>query len=234
MSGEMTRILCSGSPVISAYSVRCACGACVVHQIVEPAAHLVHVGHRAAGLQRRGMHPGIEHVLGDDHVSRGEHVVGGFLVASRPVEDPIARLAVQIVADQRGARIERGARVDDSRQRFVLDVDQFKRVAGRVPVPRDHERDLLALEPDLVGREDGLHVGGQGGHPGEVPPGERLPRDHGLDAGVRLRRHGVDRADPRVRQRTAQDRAVEHARQYHVVHEGALAAQEPGVLFARH
>src|SRR6185312_8593137 len=31
MSGAMTWILCSGSPATIAYSVRCACGACVVH-----------------------------------------------------------------------------------------------------------------------------------------------------------------------------------------------------------
>ncbi len=35
MSGAMTRILCSGSPATSAYRVRWAWGACVVHQIVS-------------------------------------------------------------------------------------------------------------------------------------------------------------------------------------------------------
>ena len=35
MSGEMIRILCSGSPVISAYIVRWACGAWLVDQIVS-------------------------------------------------------------------------------------------------------------------------------------------------------------------------------------------------------
>ena len=35
MSGEMTRILCSGRPATSAYTVRCACGAWVVDQIVS-------------------------------------------------------------------------------------------------------------------------------------------------------------------------------------------------------
>src|SRR6266568_8198677 len=34
-SGEMTRILCSGSPATSAYTVRCACGAWVLHQMVS-------------------------------------------------------------------------------------------------------------------------------------------------------------------------------------------------------
>ncbi|CFS07326.1 Uncharacterised protein [Mycobacterium tuberculosis] len=37
MSGEITRILCSGNPATSAYSVRCACGAwLVVHSVSFP------------------------------------------------------------------------------------------------------------------------------------------------------------------------------------------------------
>ncbi len=35
MSGEMIRILCSGSPVTSAYMVRWACGAWLVDQMVS-------------------------------------------------------------------------------------------------------------------------------------------------------------------------------------------------------
>ncbi len=35
MSGEMTRILCSGRPDTMAYRVRCACGAWVVSQMVS-------------------------------------------------------------------------------------------------------------------------------------------------------------------------------------------------------
>ena len=35
MSGDTIRILCSGSPAISAYRVRCACGACVVAHTVS-------------------------------------------------------------------------------------------------------------------------------------------------------------------------------------------------------
>ena len=42
----------------------------------------------------------------------------------------------------------------------------------------------------------------------------------------------VHRHDPGVRQRAAQDRAVQHARQLDVVHEQALAADEPRVLLA--
>ena len=44
----------------------------------------------------------------------------------------------------------------------------------------------------------------------------------------------VDRDDAGVRVRAAQHRAVQHARQVHVVHIQALAADEPLVLFAQH
>jgi hypothetical protein len=112
-------------------------------------------------------------------------------------------------------------------------VDQLQRVAGRVPVLGDHERDLLALEPHLVGGQDRLGVLGERGHPGKAELGQRLPGDHGLHPRVGLRRGGVDRDDPGVRQRAAQDRPVQHPRQLDVVHEGAPAADEPGILFAR-
>ncbi len=142
--------------------------------------------------------------------------------------------ALEVVADQLGARVEGAVRVHDRWQRFVLDVDQLERVAGRVPVPRDDERDLLALESDLVGREHGLHIGGQGRHPGKVARGKRLPGNHGLDAGVRLRGSDVDRPDLGVRERAAQYRPVEHAGQGDIVDKDALAAQETCVLLARH
>ncbi len=35
ISGEITRILCSGTPVTMAYRVRCACGAWLVAQTVS-------------------------------------------------------------------------------------------------------------------------------------------------------------------------------------------------------
>ena len=51
----------------------------------------VHLGHRAAGLQRRGVRAGVEHVLGDHDVRGRERRVGGGPVAGRPVEDVIVR-----------------------------------------------------------------------------------------------------------------------------------------------
>jgi len=198
----------------------------------ELTAHLVEVGHRAAGLQRRRMRSRVQHVLRDDDVGTGEDGVGGRLVAGLPVEDVVVLLARQVIADHRGPGIKRLPGVDHRRQRLVVDVDELQRVARGVPVLGDHERDLLPLEPHLVGGQDRLDVLGQGGHPGQPAVVQRLAGDHGLDPGVGLGGRGVDRGDPGVRERAAQDRAVQHAGKLDVIGEVAPAAQEAGVLLA--
>ncbi len=209
--------------------MRCLAG----HPDGELPAHLVQVRHDAAGLQRRGMGTGVHHVAVHDDIGGRERGIGGGLVPGAPVEDAVIGPAGQVVADQRCRRRERGAGVDDRRQRLVLDRDQLQRVPGRVPVPRDDERDLLALEPDLVGREHGLHVAGQRRHPGQALRLQVGAGQHGLDHRVRLRRGDVDGQDPGVRVRTAQDRPVQHAWQPQVVDERALAADEARVFLAR-
>ena len=107
-----------------------------------------------------------------------------------------------------------------------------ERVVGRVLVGRDHERDLLALEADLVAREHGLRVVGDRRHPRQAERLEVLGGDDRGDVRVRERLRGVDRDDLRVRVRAAQDGAVDHARQPDVVEVGALAADEARVLLA--
>ena len=131
------------------------------------------------------------------------------------------------------SRIERRAGVDDDRERLVLDVDQLQRVARRVAVVGDHERDLLALEADLVGREHRLRVAATASASRRASRASRsAPGDDGVDLRVLERGGGVDRHDPGVGERAAQDRAVQHARQLHVVDERALAADEARVLLA--
>ena len=144
----------------------------------------------------------------------------------------VVDLAVLVVADQRRVGIKRLAGVDDRRQRLVLDVDQRQRVARDVLVGGDHERDLLALEADLVAGQHGLGVVGDRRHPGQPERLEVLGGDHRRDAGERERGRGVDRDDPGVGVGAAQDRAVDHPGQADVVQVGALAADEAGVLLA--
>ena len=175
----------------------------------------------------------IDHVAADRHVSGREHRISRGLVAGGPVEDMVAGPAGKIVPYQRRIRLERGPGVDERRQRLVLDRDQLERVARRVTVPGDHECDLLALEPHLVGREHGLHVPRQRRHPGQAALGQVRAGEHCLDLRVGQSRGGIDRDNARVRQRAAQDRAVQHPRQADVVDKRALAPHEPRVFLSR-
>ena len=199
MSGEMTRILCSGHAghqgVERAVRVRGLGGG--PHR--QLAGDRVHVGHGAAGLQRRRVHPRVQHVLLHHDVGGCEDLVGALLVARLPVEDVVVGLLFLVVADHRRVRVERPAGVDDRRQRLVFDVDQFERVAGGVAVLGDDERDLLALEAHLVGGQHRLGVVGERRHPGQAETRQGLAGDDGLDLRVRLGGAGVDRDDPGVR-----------------------------------
>ncbi len=88
----------------------------------------VHLGHRAAGLQRRRVRARVQHVLGDHHVRGREGRVGRGPVAGRPVEDVVVLLAGHVVADHRGTGVQRPGRVHHHGQRLVLDLDQLQRV----------------------------------------------------------------------------------------------------------
>ena len=225
--------MCSARPATCAYTVRCALRRLVAVVDVELAGLRVEVGDHPARLQRRRVAARVDDVPGDDRVGLGERAVGGLLVARLPRRaGEVVGLAVLVVADQRRVGVERLAGVDDRGQRLVVDVDQRQRVARDVLVGRDHERDLLALEADLVAREHGLRVVGDRRHPGQAERLEVLGGDHRGDAGQRERRRGVDRVDLGVRVGTAQDRAVHHPGQADVVQVGALAADEARVLLA--
>ena len=188
----------------------------------------------AAGLHRRRVHARVDDVLGHHDVGLREHRLGRLLVAGLPVEAVVVGLALEVVADHRCVRRQRLAYVDDRRQDVVLDVDQLERVARGVAVLRHHERDLLALEPHLVGREHGLHVVGQGRHPGQALRGQVGAGDHRLDLGVGLGGARVDADDLGVGDRRAQDREVQHALELDVVDVLAHAADEARVLLAEH
>ena len=200
---------------------------------VELAGLRVEVGDHPARLERGRMAARIDDVARHDRVRLGEHAVRRLLVAGLPGRArEVVALPGLVVADQRRVGVERLARVDDRRQRLVLDVDQLERVVRRVLVGRDHERDLLALEADLVAREHGLRVVGDRRHPREPERLEVLRGDDGGDVRVRERLRGVDRDDARVRVRAAQHRPVDHPGQPDVVEVGALAADEARVLLA--
>jgi hypothetical protein len=200
---------------------------------VQLAGVRVEVGDHPARLERGRVAPGVDDVPGDHGVRRGEDPVGGRLVAGLPVRaGQVVALTDLVVADQRGIRVERLAGVDDDRERLVLDVDEGDGVACRVLVEGDDEGDLLMLEADLVAREHGLRVVGDGRHPGEAERLEVLGGDDRRDLGMRERRRGVDRDDLGVGVGAVEDRSVHHPGKPDVVEVAALAADEAGVFLA--
>ena len=157
---------CSGSPVTSEYSVRCACGACVVHQTVSfpltrsnsASAPQVSIG---AGCERGK-------VISCSTTTTSARANTASVAAASPASQSKMWLSIRPGSSSRitgASGLERRAGVDHGRQQLVLDLDQLERVARRVAVVGDHERDLLALEADLVRGQDRLLVGGHRRHP---------------------------------------------------------------------
>ena len=192
----------------------------------------VEVGDRPAALDRRRVRARVVQLQLGDQVGLRERAVGAVGVADFPVVDDVVGLVFLVVPDDRGALGDRLLRVDDDRQRLVVDVDRLARVLGDVGVVGDDAGHLLALEPDLVGGQHRLRVVGQGRHPGQVPGRHHLAGQHQVHAGDVPGPAGVDRLDPGVRQRAAQDLHVQHAGQHDVVGVVALAADEAVVLDA--
>ena len=143
-------------------------------------------------------------------------------------------LALEVVADDRRVGFERRADVDHRIEIVVLDVDQFERVACRIAVLGDDERDLLVLEAHLVGGEHGLDVVRQRRHPRQVLLGQVGTRDDGNHLRVSFGGGLVDADDACMCERRSQDREVQHARELHVVAVLAHSSNEPGILLAEH
>ena len=190
----------------------------------------VEVGDRAAALQRRRVRARVVQVELRDDVGLGEGPVGAFPVAHLPVVHDVVRLVLLVVPDQRGVLGQPLHRIDDHRQRLVVDDDRLAGVLGDVGVVGDDAGHLLALEAHLVGGEYRLGVVGQGGHPRQVARRHHLAGEHEADTGHRPRLAGVDRVDPGVGERAAEDLHVQHPGQHDVVDVVALAADEAVVL----
>jgi hypothetical protein len=179
-----------------------------------------------AGL---GPHP-------DDAGGVGEHVVDALGGEQRDVDQRVAR---RLGVHARGALGERGGVGDDRVEVLVLDDGGLDPVLGGVRVARDHDRDRLPDETDLVAGEHRHRrghelVGRAVEQRGDVAEAEVVRRERCHDA-----RHGtdvveVDRDDPAVGDRAAHELGVQHPGQGDVVDEAAAAGQQPGVLATRH
>ena len=112
--------------------------------------------------------------------------------------------------DERRAGGQRLLDRGDGGERLVVDVDPLERLAGRGLVLGDRRGHRLALVAHHVDGEDGAVA--EGGAEVRVAPVEVGAGDHGVDAGHGARGARVDRPDPRVRVRRAQERGVQHPR----------------------
>ena len=172
----------------------------------------------------------VERVERNHHLRVAESLVGAGLVAGIPLIDEVVGLAFLLVPDQHGVRCQCSFRVDQHRQWLVVDENQLERVVRDVWVFGNNGRDLLALEAHLVRGQHRLGVPGQCRHPGQIVRGHGLAGDDRDNPRQRRCGGGVDRPDPGMCQRAAQQREVQHPRQHDVVEVLPLAADEPVVL----
>jgi hypothetical protein len=189
---------------------------------------------RAVAFQR-GRVEAVEVELRDlDHpVGLGE---GGIEVA--PLVDALpGEIRARLVVEDRCVVAERLAGVGHRRQRLVVHLDELGGVARGLTRGRDDRGDRLADEAGLADREAEVakvRPGRRGdleegvGQEGDLVPGQRPEHARVLE---RLR--DVDRAELRVRVGRADEVDVAHVVAPDVVHEHALALDEPPVLLAR-
>ena len=142
-----------------------------------------------------------------------------------------------LLVQQRRAGARRLLRIDDGRQRFVVDGDQRRRVFGLVAVPGDDAGDRLADIAHFVARQRknrrGViirHARGRDQRLDRVA--QIVRREHRDDARRGARRRAIDGADARVRLFAAAERHVRRLRHLPVVGIGAAPGQQPRVLGA--
>src|SRR5206468_1509749 len=128
-----------------------------------------------------------------------------------PVHEPsmTGEVRADLVVQHRRIGLERFLRIDDGGQRFILDVDQLRRVLGQVSIARHDDRHRLADEPHLVGGRAVIVHGRRDADRERL----RLPRDivagdHADHALGRARLRHVVPEDARVRVARAHDRRV--------------------------
>ena len=183
-------------------------------------------GDDATGLDRVRDQRGLHVAVLDDHV--------GAVVERSRLELPDVRdVRPELLVHEGSAVLRGGLDIDQHLERLVVDVDELRRIDRVRARVRDHDRDTVALVVHLADGERevlrALHVLGH--RPGARH--RRLPvvaqigaGEHGHDALGRLCRGGVDRRDPGVRIRAADDRHDDGARQGEVVDEASTSAQQ--------
>jgi hypothetical protein len=133
---------------------------------VRDLGHAPQAEHPAPRVVRRGQAPGLHGYAGVAldrealaHPMRGrrEHARGVSPMGLQPVH----HVAPEHLVQDRGAGLERAARIGHGGERVVVDVDQLQRVLGEIPALGDHHRDRLAHVPHHVGGQHGLQEAAQ-------------------------------------------------------------------------
>ncbi len=198
--------------------------------------HLQRIGERAMNIVRDlGGGPQRELALAVHRGNRGvllDRQVGVALVEENVVEHVIgfrerfpdvAKLIglkamdvapLSVALDTRFLGRERFLGIGDRLQRPVFDLDQVERFESGLLVAGDYRRDRVADVANALRRERILILGHRKNAEGD---GKILAGQHEMHAGAALSAGDVDRFDDRVRQRRAQQFAMHHARQHHVV-----------------
>ena len=151
------------------------------------------------------------------------------------------QVAVGAAMDGRRVRRERIAAIGDDRERFVGDIDQRRRVLGRVACRgNDHRHRLSDMDDLAVGEQRPvalLAVGRARQADDEAfrreMRAEIVERPDRADARRRLGRVLVDAGNPGMGQRAAQERRVQGFGQMDVVDEARPPAQQRRILDPR-
>jgi len=208
---------------------------------------LQHLGQRAVHVVR-GLRAGPERqfAVAVDAADRGvllDREVGVALEEKGVVEDLVSILQglVHVAEVEAGALVDvtllavlvdpwlgvpqRLLRGGDRAKRFVVDLDQLDRLAGRLLVPGDHRGDGVTDVAHLFAAERLLVLAD--GQDAELDR-QVLTGQHEVHARVLFGARDVESDDSRVGQGRAKEPAVQHARQHQVVGEDRL----PGHLGA--
>ena len=200
---------------------------------------LVPFADRRAGLHRIGNEAIVDEVDLRDVLRRREGRVGRGLVAEMPVVDCVVRR--DIVND--GSRRLRFREIDDRRQDFVVDLDQFRRILRLRQGVGDDDGDMVAHIAHFALRKrrmrTRLHRRSVLGHdhPAADQPadaGDVVAREDIDHTRRRLRGRRVDAADIGMRMRRPQEPGMRLARTVDVIDIAALAGDEPEIFLAAH
>ena len=163
----------------------------------------------------------------------GEHLVRALedLLHLSPGEHPLEHHVVSAFLEEQGApRFHRLPGIGHHLQRLVVHDDLLECVLGDVPTGGGDGRHRLANEAHLFRRQAvAAPALGRGGRR-EAPTERVFAADHGCHTRQRLRRADVDGRDARVGERTAENRAVQHAGQAQVVDERGATGEKLRIL----